>query len=374
MSDLRRADLSRRRHGSGAQWAAAVFAAVNASAMTGQDRRTNHFGDLLGFPPRKHFVVLPRWPVRAALGGLALYDATYLHQRFALTVGRILLRLRLGGLLRLHYEPPLPGLEWWQAWVRQIAEPVLGPVSSAAFRLRGDRSREPTRVSALLFDQDGRSLGFVKLWRPPAADDPGWGKFPHWRNMITILRTLGSELADTFRVPQLLAEGSYGNRSYIIQRSLPQGAQQGLPHDPPRLYAIVDELQARLAFLERPRDVPDYYVPIHGDVTPVNVRIAPDGWLWLLDWDKAGWGPPLADELRYWLADFGRRPGLVHRKASRVAALLHHRGTESQILEALAWRECVRPREGEQAEQAMRDALNRLLRATPLSIFRRGHA
>ena len=48
-----------------------------------------------------------------------------------------------------------------------------------------------------------------------------------------------------------------------------------------------------------------------------------------------------------------RRPWLVHLNATRVAALLHHRGTESQVLGALKWRESVRFREYPQADQVI---------------------
>jgi hypothetical protein len=168
---------------------------------------------------------------------------------------------------------------------------------------------------------------------------------------------LGTARTKTFEIPRLLAEGRYRDRSYFIQQVIPLAARQGLPHDPTRLYAIISEIQSHLEVLERPQDVSPGFVPIHGDITPVNVRIDGNGIVWLVDWDKVGWGPPLADELRYWLADFGRRPGLARRKARRVAALLQSRGAQGQILEALEWRERLCHVEGEHAEQALRDAL-----------------
>jgi aminoglycoside phosphotransferase (APT) family kinase protein len=41
---------------------------------------------------------------------------------------------------------------------------------------------------------------------------------------------------------------------------------------------------------------------MHGDFVPWNLREAPGGELWLLDWEDAGWAPPSADLLRYAVA------------------------------------------------------------------------
>ena len=52
--------------------------------------------------------MLPKRPARAAVSGLALYDATYWHKRFAVWTGRILLRLQGDRALRLRYSPHCP--------------------------------------------------------------------------------------------------------------------------------------------------------------------------------------------------------------------------------------------------------------------------
>jgi aminoglycoside phosphotransferase (APT) family kinase protein len=41
---------------------------------------------------------------------------------------------------------------------------------------------------------------------------------------------------------------------------------------------------------------------MHGDFVPWNLREDSLGQLWLLDWEDAGWGPPLADFVRYVVA------------------------------------------------------------------------
>jgi len=115
--------------------------------------------DYIGFPPGKHYLTLPAGNRTVALGGLALYDATFLHQRFALAAGRILLRLGVERPFRLRYAPPIP--DWWDRWLTEVAEPRVGPVAHTAFRLPGlpDYAQ---RVTTLLFDPNGKVLAFAK--------------------------------------------------------------------------------------------------------------------------------------------------------------------------------------------------------------------
>jgi hypothetical protein len=54
--------------------------------------------------------------------------------------------------------------------------------------------------------------------------------------------------------------------------------------------------------LPRPDGIPDHWRPMHGDFVPWNLREDASGQLWLLDWEDSGWGPPLADFLRYVVA------------------------------------------------------------------------
>ncbi len=54
--------------------------------------------------------------------------------------------------------------------------------------------------------------------------------------------------------------------------------------------------------LPRPDDIPAHWRPIHGDFVPWNLREDERGQLWLLDWEDAGWAPPLADLVRYIVA------------------------------------------------------------------------
>ena len=74
------------------------------------------------------------------------------------------------------------------------------------------------------------------------------------------------------------------------------------PHRPPRnppLARIVEDLQDRLAPVLDGRAVPSHWRPMHGDLTPWNLRRVCPWALWLLDWEEVGWGPPGADEVYY---------------------------------------------------------------------------
>ena len=100
-------------------------------------------------------------------------------------------------------------------------------------------------------------------------------------------------------------------------------------------------------------------VPAHGSLTPLNLRQASDGSLWLVDWDKAGWAPHRYDEIRYWISDLARRPlGSPETKARRILALSRD---APSVAEAVRFRASVRPVEYLPAEQAIRDALEDFL-------------
>jgi hypothetical protein len=63
-----------------------------------------------------------------------------------------------------------------------------------------------------------------------------------------------------------------------------------------------DVPQALEGLLPRPDAIPGHWRPTHGDFVPWNLREDASGQLWLLDWEDSGWGPPLADLLRYVVA------------------------------------------------------------------------
>ena len=316
-------------------------------AASARMRSLSDLARLLGFPPGRHFIVLPAQPRRAALNGLALYDAVYPHQVLAEVALRALLSLRLHPLLRLRHHPPLPPDDWWSSWIEDVVQPLTGPVHTAAFRLLGDDEGEPDRFTCLLFDEAGEPLAFGKVWRNASE-----------AHLLRVLISLEQEPPRSFSVPRRLAFGEHGNRPYLLQRPLPGGRHRRMRPDPAGVRAVIADIQERSMWVPRSSDGQSL-VPAHGSLTPLNLRQASDGSLWLVDWDEAGWAPHRYDEIRYWISDLARRPlGSPETNARRILALSRD---ASSVAEAVRFRSSVRPIEYLPAEQAIRDALEDLL-------------
>jgi hypothetical protein len=304
----------------------------------------------IGFPPGRHYLTLPARNRKVAVGGLGLYDATFLHQRFALSVGRQLLRFGLDWPFRLRYQPPVP--DWWDRWIKEVAEPAVGPVTATAYRLPGLRDYAP-RITSLLFDDAGRILAFAKHL---VRDEPSGLS-------ITAQELLTARPASSFHIPALLAHGRFEDMAYQMHAPLPEGGHRQPDPEPTGIERVIDELQSRLAALPRPPDTPDHYVPVHRDFLAINLRRGADGHLWLIDWDNVGWGPPLTDELAFWMGGVARRLGPTGiRQAEQVLRLLRRRGGDAEIREALTWRQRHKPEEALPGEQRIRDGVWDLLR------------
>ena len=70
-----------------------------------------------------------------------------------------------------------------------------------------------------------------------------------------------------------------------------------------RIWRVAEEVSVVLeSLLPRPDRIPSHWRPMHGDYVPWNLREDDRGQLWLIDWEDAGWGPPLADLVRYIVA------------------------------------------------------------------------
>jgi aminoglycoside phosphotransferase (APT) family kinase protein len=62
---------------------------------------------------------------------------------------------------------------------------------------------------------------------------------------------------------------------------------------------VVEEIAAALRTLPRAAETPPHWRPMHGDLTPWNLRRLDAGPMILFDWEDAGWGPPGADEVLF---------------------------------------------------------------------------
>lgn len=302
--------------------------------------------DLLGFPPRRHYIVLPRRPVAAALSGFALYDAIDLHQRIAERMGRVVIRVGAGRLLRLRHRPPLPEPAWWDGWLSVVRDRISGPVAAAAFRLIADPFTA-SGATALLLDAAGAPLAFAKFVPKERVNALG----------ESVLRRLTDDPPASFRVPALLDMGTHDGIRYTLQESLPPGRHRRVGPQPAAVQRVVDELQERTHDLV-PDGAPSGWVIAHGSLQGRNLRIASDGAVWLFDFDSAAVAPRLGDEVRYWISEFGHRfrPS-ARTNGVRTAHLLLARGHHREVVEALQWREGQRTTEVNRHVQAVRDAL-----------------
>jgi hypothetical protein len=308
--------------------------------------------DLFGFPPRRHYIVLPRRPVAAALNGLALYDSIDLHQRVAERAGRVAIRLGAGRLLRLRHQPPLPEPAWWDGWLAAVRDRLSGKVATAAFRLIASPFTA-FGATAILLDAKGAPLAFAKF--VPTENVNALG--------ASVLRRLTDDPPTSFRVPAVLDVGTHDGFRYTLQETLPPGRHRRLGHDPAAIHNVLDELQAKTRDL-LPEDAPAGWLVAHGSLGPRNLRIASDGAVWVFDWDSACAAPRLGDELRYWIGDLGHRARpSVGAKGARIARLLLARGDHREVAEALRWREARRRTEHTKGVQAVRSALARDLAA-----------
>ncbi len=79
---------------------------------------------------------------------------------------------------------------------------------------------------------------------------------------------------------------------FLATTSVAIGSQRAAIDAPLRTFTA--DLAVRLADLPRPADADPDAVPIHGDLTPWNLRRTRRG-LALFDWESAGWGSPEFD-------------------------------------------------------------------------------
>lgn len=255
-------------------------------------------------PPGEGVLLVPTGSKRDAAAALGMYPAcrwySSLAQRGAFAGVRVLGPGAIPGRV-LEWEPPV-SVDCWSTLV-EGARSVLGEFTSMAVHLRRPQGRDGV---TLFLIRDGAPLGFVKLRRSPA------------RGIDTerqVLELLARNRPRRFRAPEALAHGECDGWSYLVVSSI----ADGLHRVPGRFdfQGLQDEMSSILSRgLTRPADLPAHWVPIHGDLTPWNLRRTRGG-LILLDWEETSWGPAGADLAWYDLAVEGGRldtatTGLTH--------------------------------------------------------------
>jgi hypothetical protein len=242
-------------------------------------------GPFVRVPPRRHNIQVPVPSRRAALAGLALYAPCRLRTLVAHHAGWALVGVlgpRVLPSTRGSWQPPLEAAHWeavCEDWRRSI-----GPFDALAVYERPQASR--SGVSALLLD-DGHPRAFVKLRQESSRLEVS----------ERALAALAAAPSRSFHAPAPIAAGAQGDWEWLALSPMPL-----YPHRParqPPLARIVADIQDRLAPVLDGSGVPSHWRPMHGDLTPWNLRRVGPWALWLLDWEEVGWGPPRADEVYY---------------------------------------------------------------------------
>jgi glycosyltransferase involved in cell wall biosynthesis len=173
----------------------------------------------------------------------------------------------------------------WDTW-----DSILHQVRLSRQRVPADwvhfRSQWPKqRTSALALD-DTRTPRFL------VVVEPGGKASLHPKSSV-----------ESFRVPVCLDSFEYDGWHVRVVEPLPK-YHQATAWELTRIRRVVQDIPKLLdGLLVRPRGMPAHWTPLHGDFVPWNLRESTGGQLWLVDWEDAKWGPPLADAVRYLVAD-----------------------------------------------------------------------
>ena len=190
----------------------------------------------------------------------------------------------LRSLVAQRHDRPDPVCGWnlWDAIVEHVGRiPQHPPAEWLYFRSQWAKQRS----SALALDEFGRPL-FLVVVEPQgrASVHPAFS-------------------VPSFRVPACLDIFEYGGWHVRVIEPLPR-YHRATVWEPARIRRVVEDIPKSLdGLLRRPPSIPAHWGQLHGDFVPWNLRESSDGRLWLVDWEDAGWGPPLADAVRYLVAE-----------------------------------------------------------------------
>lgn len=259
----------------GAVWSrtvAAVHSLEDASdgAAIGSARR------YVRFPPGRGNIVVPVSCRAATVSGLSLYapckPATMLAHRVASAMtGIVGGRVLPGG--RISWSPPTTDL------LDAVREAVGWFDDLAVF----ERAQSVRSGLTMLLLRRGRPLAKVRASINSARLQREY-RFVEAADDVDTL---------TFRVPRPLALDETAGWTWAAYAPLPGTMTR--PEFRPALGAVTGEIRAALAGALDGTAAPPGWEPMHGDLTPWNLRRA-GGVVWLLDWEDAGWGPSGADD------------------------------------------------------------------------------
>jgi hypothetical protein len=227
-------------------------------------------------------VLVPNGSRRAALAGISLLTRSRpaaLAAQWLLYGAVAAAGPRIIPGPRTPWRPPGEPDRWRELAAR------LGPFDEMAVYERPQASRQG--VAAILL-RSGRPVGFLKLRADRAELD----------REAQALEAFPSGQASAFRVPRLLDRDTTAGWHWMVIEAMPP--RPARPAHRPDVDEIVDDLQRHLAsVLPRPAGTPGHWLPMHGDLTPWNLRKCGPGLPWLIDWEDASWAPPGADRVYF---------------------------------------------------------------------------
>ena len=205
----------------------------------------------------------------------------------------------------------LPAAERW-AWPDCTCDELIAALHNdlPGLRLLGAAiPRQPGRRRLSLLGRAAGTLTVIKL-----GEDANDGSL---RTEASALELLRANPLPGIATPHVLASGFLrglpqrpdGLREvveFVATTSIAIGSQRAAIDAP--LLTFADDLALRLASLPKLASTPDGAVPVHGDLTPWNLRRTPRG-LALFDWESAGWGVPGSDLATYRRSCDEIRPG-----------------------------------------------------------------
>ncbi|HEX6926898.1 MAG TPA: hypothetical protein VF167_15855 [Longimicrobiaceae bacterium] len=237
------------------------------------------------FPPGLGHIKVPVTSRDAAIAALVLYAPCRPRAVWMSRAAHLFLRLFGAAAIpsrSVLWRPPMEP-ETWEGlcalWRREVADFDEVVVAERAQSTR-------TGFAALLL-RNGRPRAFAKVRR---------GGLASLEAEQEVVSRVWRARPRSFAVPEPLGLGGYGDWNYLASAPLPSAAHR-VPRRPP-VREIVGEIADVLESLDRGA-VPAHWRPMHGDLTPWNLREMPSGQLYLYDWEDAGWAPPGADEVFY---------------------------------------------------------------------------
>jgi len=262
--------------------------------------------DFKEFPPGVKHIKVSLSSREAAVAALTLYSPCRPRAVWMRHTAFVLLRLVGARALpgrAIRWEPPMGREEWLDLCNQWRAQ--IGPFDGFAI---GERAQQNRSGFFVLLLQRGRPTAFVKI---RARDAGGLA------HEYAVTQRVWAASPRSFSVPEPLALDRRGDWHYLAVAPL-TSVRHGVPRDPP-LGEIASEIGDALRDLPRHPDCPDHWVPMHGDLTPWNLRELPDRRLVLFDWEDAAWAPPGADEVLYRVSNAAVGNAIPGRHAAREA-------------------------------------------------------